>query len=565
MPRPQGRILVAQNRKARHDYHLGDRFEAGMVLTGTEVKSLRAGRASLADALRHRRRRRGLAAQRAHPRVRLRHLDEPRHPAQPQAAAAPQGDRQARSRDRELRQARSCRCRSTSPTATPRSSSPSPPARRTGTSARPSPRATPTARRSGPWRPATGAHGDHCGRPAAGWPRSPPCCSPCWVVPGLAPPTRCAASADVFDRFDVVGERRHRRRTSRSPRRSCCGSAHLRTPRPGADPDHPRAGRRPARRGLPHRQRLGDQPDAGRLHGRSTSATEGSGRNTYTRIRVGVADRTVTSPDRHLRAHLPGRRAAAQLQRLRRAVLGPDRLLDAGDHRGDGHHHGSRWRPGRVLLGGRARQSRATARPATVDRGGVARFSGANIPTGELLTVSVQDRVRAGQPTTPRSASRTPNAAGATAAGVALVGSPASRAVAVPFVGWWYLRRRTARLPLRRHAAGHVPAAGRPADEVPYRPEDGDPGLASRRRASPVAEAGLLVDGETQVRDTTATLVGLAVAGAIQLRSDGQQQVRLIDAEPRSGRRSRKRCCASLFPEGTRARATRWIWASRGR
>ena len=50
MPRPEGRILVAQNRKARHDYHLGDRFEAGMVLTGTEVKSLRAGRASLADA-----------------------------------------------------------------------------------------------------------------------------------------------------------------------------------------------------------------------------------------------------------------------------------------------------------------------------------------------------------------------------------------------------------------------------------------------------------------------------------------------------------------------------------
>ncbi len=50
MPRPQGRIMVAQNRKARHDYHLGDHFEAGMVLTGTEVKSLRLGRASLADA-----------------------------------------------------------------------------------------------------------------------------------------------------------------------------------------------------------------------------------------------------------------------------------------------------------------------------------------------------------------------------------------------------------------------------------------------------------------------------------------------------------------------------------
>ena len=50
MPREKGRIMVAQNRRARHDYHLGEKFEAGLVLTGTEVKSLRSGRASLADA-----------------------------------------------------------------------------------------------------------------------------------------------------------------------------------------------------------------------------------------------------------------------------------------------------------------------------------------------------------------------------------------------------------------------------------------------------------------------------------------------------------------------------------
>jgi SsrA-binding protein len=40
---------VATNRKARHDYHIEDVYEAGIVLTGTEVKSLRAGRASLVD------------------------------------------------------------------------------------------------------------------------------------------------------------------------------------------------------------------------------------------------------------------------------------------------------------------------------------------------------------------------------------------------------------------------------------------------------------------------------------------------------------------------------------
>jgi SsrA-binding protein len=45
-----GDKLIVDNRRARHDYELLERFEAGMVLTGTEVKSLRAGRVSLAQA-----------------------------------------------------------------------------------------------------------------------------------------------------------------------------------------------------------------------------------------------------------------------------------------------------------------------------------------------------------------------------------------------------------------------------------------------------------------------------------------------------------------------------------
>ncbi len=49
MVKETGRKLIAQNKKARHDYHIEDVFEAGIVLTGTEVKSLRAGRASLVD------------------------------------------------------------------------------------------------------------------------------------------------------------------------------------------------------------------------------------------------------------------------------------------------------------------------------------------------------------------------------------------------------------------------------------------------------------------------------------------------------------------------------------
>ena len=50
MAKPTGENLIADNRRARHEYHLLDRFEAGLVLTGTEVKSLREGRANLRQA-----------------------------------------------------------------------------------------------------------------------------------------------------------------------------------------------------------------------------------------------------------------------------------------------------------------------------------------------------------------------------------------------------------------------------------------------------------------------------------------------------------------------------------
>ncbi|MFM1654927.1 SsrA-binding protein SmpB [Brevibacillus sp. B_LB10_24] len=42
--------VVAQNRKARHDYHIEDVYEAGIALTGTEIKSIRAGRVQLKDS-----------------------------------------------------------------------------------------------------------------------------------------------------------------------------------------------------------------------------------------------------------------------------------------------------------------------------------------------------------------------------------------------------------------------------------------------------------------------------------------------------------------------------------
>lgn len=50
MPKEKGRAAIATNRKARHDYSILDVYEAGIALVGTEVKSLRAGKASLVDA-----------------------------------------------------------------------------------------------------------------------------------------------------------------------------------------------------------------------------------------------------------------------------------------------------------------------------------------------------------------------------------------------------------------------------------------------------------------------------------------------------------------------------------
>jgi SsrA-binding protein len=50
MAKPSGTKLISENRRARYDYELLDRFEAGIVLTGTEVKSLREARVTLAQS-----------------------------------------------------------------------------------------------------------------------------------------------------------------------------------------------------------------------------------------------------------------------------------------------------------------------------------------------------------------------------------------------------------------------------------------------------------------------------------------------------------------------------------
>lgn len=50
MPQQRGEKTIAVNRKARHEYHIEDTYEAGLVLTGSEIKAIRAGRVNLQDA-----------------------------------------------------------------------------------------------------------------------------------------------------------------------------------------------------------------------------------------------------------------------------------------------------------------------------------------------------------------------------------------------------------------------------------------------------------------------------------------------------------------------------------
>ena len=98
---PEGRKLIASNRKARHDYSILDTIEAGIVLQGSEVKSLRLGHVQIADAYARVAQRRDLARRRSHRALPLRpRRRRPRSRPIAQAAAARPRDRTHRRRGR---------------------------------------------------------------------------------------------------------------------------------------------------------------------------------------------------------------------------------------------------------------------------------------------------------------------------------------------------------------------------------------------------------------------------------------------------------------------------------
>ncbi len=366
-----------------------------------------------------------------------------------------------------------------------------------------------------------------------------------WITLGTAP-VASAASGDVFDRFDVVA--------TVTPD----GFVHV------TETIVLRFGATSGRHGL-ERTFITREPD-GNDHDvvyrvdqisvtspdpvstEFSSTDQGSGRNTSMRVRVGSSDRTISAPTA---TYVFSYRVAGLLRtsgsydELYWDVSGSSmpRIAEASV---------------RITVPGGAQGTfcavdvpgpgnNAPCDSATV-RNGVAEFAASDIAVGKVMTVSVKIPPGLVTNNTPI---RVENADTASARlGTILFGVSVAGAALIPFIGWWYLRRRTRDYRYDGLPPGTWPAAGQQGAEVL-----GDPRIEIPVSFAPprlaVAEAGLLIDGETQVRDTTATLVGLAVAGAIQLRSDEQQQVRLVDPGRAPDEPSRI-VLRALFPDGSR-------------
>ena len=256
------------------------------------------------------------------------------------------------------------------------------------------------------------------------------------------------------------------------------------------------------------------------------TSDQGSGRNTYLRIRVGSSDRTVPVSTATATYELSYRvagllRTSGSYDELYWDVSGASmpRIIQAGVQV---------TVPGgaQAVFCSVATPGNSGACPTVTTSGGVAQFAASNIPPGEVMTVSVRMTPGLIANNTPIQVENA-DAQGARLATLGFAGSLGAAAL-VPFAGWWYVRRRSADYRWEGLPPGTFPPQGVPAAEVPDRPPLEVP-VSFAPPSLGVAEAGLLIDGETQVRDTTAALVSLAVAGAIQLRSDSEQQVRLVD------------------------------------
>ena len=367
----------------------------------------------------------------------------------------------------------------------------------------------------------------------------------CWSLLASAGPAR-AASEDTFDRFDVVAT---------VDTQGYVNVTETIVLRFGSS-----SGRHGLERALITREPDGNDHDVvyridqisvtSPTPGVSTelnTSDQGSGRNTYLRIRVGSSDQTVPSSTATATYELSYRvagllRTSGSYDELYWDVSGASmpRIVEAGV---------------KITVPGGAQDvfcsvatpGNSSACQTATTSGGVAQFAASNIPTGEVMTVSVKISPGLIGNNTPIQVENA-DAQGARLATLGFAGSLGAAAL-VPFAGWWYVRRRSADYRWKGLPPGTFPPQGVQAAEVPDRPPLEVP-VAFAPPAMGVADAGLLIDGETQVRDTTAALVSLAVSGAIQMRSDSEQQVRLVDPS-RAPDPTSALVLQALFPPGS--------------
>ncbi|MGC3952781.1 MAG: DUF2207 domain-containing protein [Propionicimonas sp.] len=255
---------------------------------------------------------------------------------------------------------------------------------------------------------------------------------------------------------------------------------------------------------------------------------DGDPRNTYVRIRVG-------DPDRTIRGETASYRLSYTIAGLMRSPGGVDQLY--WDMTGSSMPEINDFTAVITVPGGAQELFCSSAIPgpgnavdctsSEVDGQGRAVFKQDRINHGELLTVGIRITPGLVSPNTPIFEENATVAEQRLGQGLLLGSTGAGALVAIG--GWAYLRGKTGDRRFEGLPPGLLPAPGQPVTEVPNPKDIQIPVSFAPPRLS-LAEAGLLLDGSSQVRHTTATLVSLAVNGAIQLRSESPPEARLVDA-----------------------------------
>ncbi len=187
--------------------------------------------------------------------------------------------------------------------------------------------------------------------------------------------------------------------------------------------------------------------------------------------------------------------------------------------------------------------------PCEVSRleGDSARFSHGPVPRGQIMTIAAQLHAGAVSDATPILVERAD--AGEIRSRYVGLGIAAVLLLGMPLLGWLVVRRRTGDDRYLDLAPGVIPAAGQNARVGRSRTAVEIPVAFSPPRHLAVAEAGYLLDGRYDVRHLSATLVDLAVRGAIALTSGGGDQAKLVDRTRVAGDPMAVGVVGDVFPD----------------